>query len=40
MYYRERRRPEQRELDLVKGATDLASIVNQREVSAAARRDC
>ncbi len=39
VYYRERRRPEQRELDLVKGATDLASIVIERDRSAAALRD-
>ncbi|MCA3071881.1 MAG: EAL domain-containing protein [Rhodocyclaceae bacterium] len=39
VYYRERRRPEQREIDLVKGATDLASIVIERDRSAEALRD-
>jgi diguanylate cyclase (GGDEF)-like protein/PAS domain S-box-containing protein len=39
VYYTEPRRPTQRELDLVNGATDLASIVIDRDRSAAALRD-
>ncbi len=39
VYYREPRAPAQRELDLVNGATDLASIVIERDRSAAALRD-
>ena len=39
VYYRECRRPTQRELDLANGATDLASIVIERDRSAAALRD-
>lgn len=39
VYYRECQRPSQRDLDLVKGATDLASIVIERDRSAAALRD-
>ncbi len=39
VYYRERRSPTQRELYLINGATDLASIVIERDRSAAALRD-
>jgi diguanylate cyclase (GGDEF)-like protein/PAS domain S-box-containing protein len=39
VYYRDRRRPLQRELDLVKSASDLASIVIERDRSAVALRD-
>jgi diguanylate cyclase (GGDEF)-like protein/PAS domain S-box-containing protein len=39
VYYRDCRGPSQRELDLVKGASDLASIVIERDRSAAALRD-
>ena len=39
VYYRDCRRPSQRELDLVNGVTDLVSIVIERDRSAAALRD-